>query len=177
MADISGDGGIILFAAWRKTTTGAYSSTWVKWSCWCNVDNGSMFISSCHFGFSALQFCEGKEYTTINLYHSAHISILSLCSKIMWPYPVKFQQYNFQRAFLRGLFLQVPIFWEAYTQRQFCISKSIGLAYRFSWKEIYVYYLRKGFTETRLEDIHVGLSKLQPRKYSVYLDQGCRSQE
>ena len=39
-----------------------------------------------------------------------------------------------------------------------CVSKSIGLAY--SWKEIYVGNLQKGFSETRLEK--VDLSKTQP---------------
>ena len=43
--------------------------------------------------------------------------------------------YIFQRPFLRGLFLEGPIFGGAYVRREICVSKSIGLAY--SWKEIY----------------------------------------
>ena len=45
----------------------------------------------------------------------------------------------------------------AYIRREICVSKSIGLVY--SWKEIYVSNLLKGFTETRLED--VDLAKTQ----------------
>ena len=43
--------------------------------------------------------------------------------------------YIFQRPFLRGLFLEGPIFRGAYVWREICISKSIGLAC--SGKEIY----------------------------------------
>ena len=43
--------------------------------------------------------------------------------------------YTFQRPFLRGLFLEGPIFGGAYVQREICVSKSIGLAC--SGKEIY----------------------------------------
>ena len=43
--------------------------------------------------------------------------------------------YIFQRPFLRGLFLEGPIFRGAYVQREICVSKSIGLAC--SGKEIY----------------------------------------
>ena len=43
--------------------------------------------------------------------------------------------YIFQRPFLRGLFLERPIFRGAYVWREICISKSIGLAC--SGKEIY----------------------------------------
>ena len=46
--------------------------------------------------------------------------------------------YVFQRLFLRGLFLEVPIFRGAYVQREICVSKSIGLAC--SGKEIYYFY-------------------------------------
>ena len=41
----------------------------------------------------------------------------------------------FQRPFLRGLFLEGPIFGGAYVRREICVSKSIGLAC--SEKEIY----------------------------------------
>ena len=34
----------------------------------------------------------------------------------------------FQRPFLRGLFLERPIFGRAYLRREICVSKSIGLA-------------------------------------------------
>ena len=53
------------------------------------------------------------------------------------------------------------------------MSKSIGLAY--SWKEIYVSNLQKVFTETPHEDVDI--SKMQPWKYYVYMDQGNQSQE
>ena len=36
--------------------------------------------------------------------------------------------YTFQRPFLRGLFLEGPIFGGAYVRREICVSKSIGLA-------------------------------------------------
>ena len=36
--------------------------------------------------------------------------------------------YIFQRPFLRGLFLEGPIFGGAYVRREICVSKSIGLA-------------------------------------------------
>ena len=55
--------------------------------------------------------------------------------------------------------LRLKIGW-AYTWREICISKSIGLAY--SRKEIYVSNLQKIFTETRLED--ADLSKTWPYK-------------
>ena len=57
-------------------------------------------------------------------------------------------------------------------RKEICVSKSIGLAY--SWKEIYVSNLQKGFTETGLED--VDLPKTQPCKYFV-MDLGNPSQE
>ena len=38
------------------------------------------------------------------------------------------EAYFFQRAFLRGLFLQGLIFEGAYLRREICVSKSIGLA-------------------------------------------------
>ena len=43
--------------------------------------------------------------------------------------------YTFQSPFLRGLFLEGPIFGGAYVRREICISKLIGLAC--SGKEIY----------------------------------------
>ena len=36
--------------------------------------------------------------------------------------------YIFQRPFLRGFFLEGPIFGGAYVRREICVSKSIGLA-------------------------------------------------
>ena len=45
------------------------------------------------------------------------------------------EAYIFQRPFLRGLFLEGPIFGGAYVRREICVSKSIGLAC--SGKEIY----------------------------------------
>ena len=46
--------------------------------------------------------------------------------------------YTFQRPFLRGLFLEGPIFGGAYVRREIYVSKSIGLAC--SGKEIYHFY-------------------------------------
>ena len=43
--------------------------------------------------------------------------------------------YSFQRPFLRGLFLEGPIFRGAYVRREISVSKSIGLAC--NAKEIY----------------------------------------
>ena len=43
--------------------------------------------------------------------------------------------YIFQRSFLRGLFLEGPIFGGAYVRREICVIKSVGLAC--SGKEIY----------------------------------------
>ena len=60
------------------------------------------------------------------------------------------------------------IFGGAYLQREICVSKEIGLAY--SWKEIDVSSLQKGFTETGLED--VDLSEMWQCKYLVYTDRG-----
>ena len=59
------------------------------------------------------------------------------------PYPLKYckipkispRAYIFQRPFLRGLFLEGPIFGRAYVPREICVIKSVGLAC--SWKEIY----------------------------------------
>ena len=45
--------------------------------------------------------------------------------------------YIFQRPFLRGLFLEGPIFGGAYVRREIWVSKSIGLAC--SGKEIYLF--------------------------------------
>ena len=52
----------------------------------------------------------------------------------------------------------------AYTWKEICVLKSIGVAY--SWKEIYVSSLQKGFTETRSRKrSHVGtLSRYGQRK-------------
>ena len=47
--------------------------------------------------------------------------------------------YIFQRPFLRGLFLEGPIFGGAYVWREICISNSIGLAC--SGKEVYHFAL------------------------------------
>ena len=82
--------------------------------------------------------------------------------------------YIFQRPFLRGLFLERLIYGGKIAfqnrlglhLREICVSKSIGPAY--SWKEIYVSNLQKGFTETRLGDVDV--TKTQPCKYFVYMD-------
>ena len=82
--------------------------------------------------------------------------------------------YIFQTPFLRGLFLEGPIFGganmrfkigQAYTGREICVSKSIELAC--SQKDIYVSNLHQVLTETRLEDID--LSKTQSCKYFVYI--------
>ena len=43
--------------------------------------------------------------------------------------------YIFQKPFLRGLFLEGPIFAGAYVRREICVIKSVGLAC--SGKEIY----------------------------------------
>ena len=47
--------------------------------------------------------------------------------------------YIFQRPFLRGLFLEGPIFGGAYVRREICVSKLIGLAC--SGKEITIFVL------------------------------------
>ena len=47
--------------------------------------------------------------------------------------------YIFQRPFLRGLFLEGPIFGGAYVRREICVSKLIGLAC--SGKEITIFAL------------------------------------
>ena len=73
---------------------------------------------------------------------------------------------------------QNPHLARAYTWREICVSKSVGLAY--SWKEIFVSNLPKGVTETRLEDAYVDLSKTQPCKYIVCLyrpRKSCISQD
>ena len=52
------------------------------------------------------------------------------------PYPMKYHKipktspgaYIFQRPFLRGLFLEGPVFGRAYVRRDICIIKSVGLA-------------------------------------------------
>ena len=52
------------------------------------------------------------------------------------PYPLKYCKipkispgaYIFQRPFLRGLFLEGPIFGRAYVPREICVIKSVGLA-------------------------------------------------
>ena len=46
--------------------------------------------------------------------------------------------YIFQRPFLRGLFLEGPIFGRAYVRGEICVSKSIGPAC--SGKEIYHFW-------------------------------------
>ena len=59
------------------------------------------------------------------------------------------------------------------TGRKIYISKLIGLAY--NWKEIYATQkFAESFNETRLEDID--LTKTQPCKYIVYMEQGNPSQ-
>ena len=53
--------------------------------------------------------------------------------------------YIFQRPFLSGLYTEGKLRFkigQAYTGREICISKSIGLAY--SWKKIYASNLQKG---------------------------------
>ena len=52
--------------------------------------------------------------------------------------------YTFQRPFLRGLFLEGPIFGGAYVGREICVSKSIGLAC--SGEEIYHFSKSIGLT-------------------------------
>ena len=49
--------------------------------------------------------------------------------------PISPGAYIFQRPFLRGLFLEGPIFAGAYVRREICVIKSVGLAC--SGKEIY----------------------------------------
>ena len=46
--------------------------------------------------------------------------------------------YIFRRPFLRGLFLKGPIFGRAYSQREICVSQSIGLAL---WLEVHLPFL------------------------------------
>ena len=52
--------------------------------------------------------------------------------------------YTFQRPFLRGLFLEGPIFGGAYVRREICVSKSIALAC--SGEEIYHFSKSIGLT-------------------------------
>ena len=73
--------------------------------------------------------------------------------------------------FSKSLFERL-VFGGTYIWREICASKSTGLAY--TWKEIYVSNLPKGFTEIRLED--VDLSKTHPCKYFFYMDRGNPSQ-
>ena len=77
--------------------------------------------------------------------------------------------------FWRGLYTEGKLSFKigyAYTQREVCVSKSIGLAY--SWKEIYVSNLQKDFTETLLE--YVDLSKTRQCKYFLYMDRESPNQ-
>lgn len=80
-ADISAQSREILLAAWRKNTTSAYSSAWTKWSSWCsqqvNVNPLSPSLTNV-LDFLALQFHEGKEYRTVNVYRSALSAVLPL---------------------------------------------------------------------------------------------------
>ena len=80
-ADISAQSKEILLAAWRKNTTIAYSSAWTKWSSWCsqqvNVNPLSPSLTNV-LDFLALQFHEGKEYRTVNVYRSALSAVLPL---------------------------------------------------------------------------------------------------
>ena len=80
-ADISAQSREILLAAWRKNTTSAYSSAWTKWSRWCsqqvNVNPLSPSLTNV-LDFLALQFHEGKEYRTVNVYRSALSAVLPL---------------------------------------------------------------------------------------------------
>ena len=81
--------------------------------------------------------------------------------------------YIFQRPFLRGLYSEGLIYRGKFALQNQpglynCIGSEICLK-AYSWKEIYVSNLQQVFTETRLEDID--LSKTQPCKYFVYMDQ------
>ena len=80
-ADISAQSREILLAAWRKNTASAYSSAWTKWSSWCsqqvNVNPLSPSLTNV-LDFLALQFHEGKEYRTVNVYRSALSAVLPL---------------------------------------------------------------------------------------------------
>ena len=80
-ADISAQSREILLAAWRKNTTSAYFSAWTKWSSWCsqqvNVNPLSPSLTNV-LDFLALQFHEGKEYRTVNVYRSALPAVLPL---------------------------------------------------------------------------------------------------
>ena len=68
-------------AAWRKNATSAYSSAWTKWSSWCsqqiNVNPLAPSLTNV-LDFLALQFHEGKEYRTVNVYRSALSAVLPL---------------------------------------------------------------------------------------------------
>ena len=80
-ADISAQSRELLLAARRKNTTSAYSSAWTKWSSWCsqqvNVNPLSPSLTNV-LDFLALQFYEGKEYRTVNVYGSALSAVLPL---------------------------------------------------------------------------------------------------
>ena len=81
-ADISEESRNILFAAWRKNTTSAYSSEWAKWSSWCSQRVNVIPLISPSLtnvlNFLALQFRDGKEYRTVNAYGSAVSAVLFL---------------------------------------------------------------------------------------------------
>ena len=78
-ADIFAQSREILLAAWRKNRTSAYSSTWTKWSNWCsrqvNANPLSPSLTNV-LDFLTLQFHEGKEYRTVNVYRSALSAVL-----------------------------------------------------------------------------------------------------
>ena len=80
-ADISAQSREILLPAWRRTTTSAYSSAWTKWSSWCsqqvNVNPLSPSLTN-DLDFLTLQFHEGNEYRTVNVYRSALFAVLPL---------------------------------------------------------------------------------------------------
>ena len=78
-ADISVQSRELFLAAWRKNRTSAYSSAWTKWNSWCsqqvNVNPLSPSLTDI-LDFLALQFHEGKEYRTTNVYRSVLSAVL-----------------------------------------------------------------------------------------------------
>ena len=69
---ISEEASALIFASWRKNTEAAYSCSWKKWQQWCSLHG---FKSVCAplsaIEFLSSEFTEGKQYRTLNSYHSA----------------------------------------------------------------------------------------------------------
>ena len=62
----------IICSSWRKSTEKSYSSAWNTWSSWCVERGADPFSASiAQFAdFLTFEFNSGKQYSTINSYHS-----------------------------------------------------------------------------------------------------------